>query len=76
MDGMEETYISEDLTYLRFRTLLQCKKCPDFKSLTTRGGMIKVWKTTGTQPTTVESPLDIYKLGIEPDLSFLGLQQD
>ena len=77
MDGMEETFISEDLTHLRFRTLLQCKRCPDFKSLTTRGGKIKVWKTTGgTQPTTVESPLDISKLGIQPDLSFLGLQED
>ena len=76
MDGMEETYISEDLTRLRFRTLLQCKKCPDFNSLTTRGGKIKVWKINQQQPITVESPFDLSKLGMEPDLTFLGLQDN
>ena len=73
IDGMKETYISEDLTRLRFRTLLQCKRCPEFTSITTRGGKIKVWKGTNTHPITVESPFDISKLGIEPDLVFLGL---
>ena len=76
MDGMDDTYISEDLTRLRFRTLLQCKKCPDFKSITTRGGKIKVWKIDNPIPITVESPFDISKLGMEPDLTFLGLQDD
>ena len=73
VEGMSETYISEDLTRLRFRTLLQCKQCPGFQSITTRGGKIKVWKGTNTHPITVESPLDIAKLGLEPDLHFLGL---
>ena len=74
MEGMENVFISEDLTRLRYRTLLQAKKVKDFTSITTRGGKIKVYCGNSKIPVTVESPMDLAKLQLEPDYTFLGLE--
>ena len=73
LEGMGSVYISEDLTRLRYRTLLLAKKVKGLNSITTRGGKIKVYIGENRVPVTVESPMDLVKLGIEPDLQFLGL---
>ena len=73
MDNMKEVFISEDLTRIRFRTLLLCKECKNFKSLTTIGGKILVWKINNPKPTVIESPEDLSNLGLTPDYKFLGI---
>ena len=73
--GMEEVYISEDLTRLRFRTLLQAKRAENFKSVSTKGGKIFVWLIGSEKPVTVESPYDLKRLNLEPDWEFLGVQR-
>ena len=72
---MEEVFISEDLTRLRFRTLLQAKKANNIKSISTKGGKIFVWFVGSDKPVTVESPYDLQRLNIEPDWEFLGIQR-
>ena len=72
---MEEVYISEDLTRLRFRTLLQAKRAENFKSVSTKGGKIFVWLIGSEKPVTVESPYDLKRLNLEPDWEFLGVQR-
>ena len=75
MEGMANVFISEDLTRLRYKTLLQAKQVQGLKSITTRGGKIKVYVNESKIPVTVESPLDLVKLNIEPDYKFLGLPE-
>ena len=72
---MEEVFISEDLTHLRFRTLLQAKKAVNFRSVATKGGKIFVWLIGSDKPILVESPYDLRRLNIEPDWEFLGIQR-
>ena len=74
IDGKKELYISEDLTRLRFRTLLLAKKCANFRSITTHGGKIKVWLLNERSPITIVSPLDLEKVDVPVDLKFLGLE--
>ena len=69
----DSLFISEDLTRLRFRTLLSAKKCARFSSVATKGGKIFVWRNGSDQPVKIESPHDLVKLGLEPDFKFLGL---
>ena len=73
VDGMDNVFISEDLTRLRYRTLLQAKSVKNFNSITTRGGKIKVYVGESKIPVTLESPMDLTKLELEPDMKFLGL---
>ena len=75
VDGMDSVFISEDLTRLRYRTLILAKKAKNLNSITTRGGKIKVYVGESRIPITVESPMDLAKLDIEPDLKFLGLPE-
>ena len=75
VDGMGSVFISEDLTHLRYRTLILAKKVKNLSSITTRGGKIKVYVGESRVPVTVESPMDLLKLDIEPDLKFLGLPE-
>ena len=75
VEGMDNVFISEDLTRLRYRTLLLAKQVKGLKSITTRGGKIKVYVGENKIPVTVESPTDLVKLNIEPDLKFLGLPE-
>ena len=75
VEGMDNVFISEDLTRLRYRTLLLAKQVKGLKSITTRGGKIKVYIGENKIPVTVESPTDLVKLNIEPDLKFLGLPE-
>ena len=70
---MDNVFISEDLTRLRYRTLLQAKSVKNFNSITTRGGKIKVYVGESKIPVTLESPMDLTKLELEPDMKFLGL---
>ena len=72
----ENIYITEDLTRLRFRTLLMAKRCARFKSVSTKGGKIFIWKEDSNVPVPIESPYDLRKLDIEPDWNFLGLMRD
>ena len=72
---MKEVFISEDLTRLRFRTLLQAKKVENLKSISTKGGKIFVWLIGSDKPILVESPYDLKRLNIEPDWEFLGIQR-
>ena len=72
---MKDTvFISEDLTRLRFRTLLSAKKCKDFKSVSTKNGKLFIWRNNHDNPVKIESPLDLIKVGVEPDYNFLGLE--
>ena len=73
MPEMNNVFISEDLTRLRFRTLLSAKKCADFKSVSTKNGKLFIWRINHDHPVKIESPLDLVKVGVEPDLKFLGL---
>ena len=72
---MNEVFISEDLTRLRFRTLLQAKKAENIKSIATKGGKIFVWLMDSDKPITVESPYDLKRLNIQPDWEFLGINR-
>ena len=72
---MEDVFISEDLTRLRFRTLLQAKRAENIKSISTKGGKIFVWLIGSDKPITVESPYDLKRLNLEPDWDFLGIQR-
>ena len=71
--GMKDVYITEDLTRLRFRTLLLAKKCNNMKSITTHGGKIKIWLINERSPITIVSQFDLEKVGVPLDLQFLGL---
>ena len=73
--GMGEVFISEDLSRLRFRTLLQAKKAENIKSISTKGGKIFVWLVNNDKPVTVESPYDLQRLNIQPDWEFLGINR-
>ena len=78
MKGVSEfdnVFISEDLTRLRFRTLMSAKKCDRYKSASTKGGKIFIWRIGSDQPVKLESPHDLTKLGLEPDYKFLGLEE-
>ena len=75
MPDMNDVFISEDLTRLRFRTLLSAKKCKDFKSISTKNGKLFVWRINHDHPVKIESPLDLRKVGVEPDYQFLGLNE-
>ena len=72
----ENIFITEDLTRLRFRTLLMAKRCEKFKSVSTKGGKIFIWKEDSNTPVPIESPYDLRKVGVEPDWKFLGLMTD
>ena len=76
MDGMDDVFISEDLTRLRFRTLLSAKKCKDYKSVSTKNGKLFIWRIDHAHPVKIESPMDLMKVGVEPDYKFLGLYED
>ena len=74
---MSEIYITEDLTRLRFRTLLAAKRCEDFKSVSTKNGKIFVWRNGERSPVSIESPYDLRKLNLIPDFKFLlGLSDE
>ena len=75
-EGMDDVYITEDLTRLRFRTLLSAKKCHGFKSVSTKGGRIFIWRENVRDPVAIESPQDLRKLNLEPDFKFLGIARD
>ena len=75
-DDMSEIYITEDLTRLRFRTLLSAKRCEDFKSISTKNGKIFVWRNGERSPVSIESPYDLRKLNLAPDFKFLGLCEE
>ena len=76
IDDCENIFITEDLTRLRFRTLLMAKRCNKFKSVSTKGGKIFIWREDSNIPVSIESPYDLKKLDVVPDWSFLGLTQD
>lgn len=73
VEDCKDVFITEDLTRLRFRTLLMAKRCPQFKSVSTKGGKIFIWREDTRDPVTIESPRDLLKLGVDPDWKFLGL---
>ena len=73
---MDDVYITEDLTRLRFRTLLSAKKCLGFKAVSTKGGRIFIWRENVRDPVAIESPQDLRKLNLEPDFKFLGIARD
>ena len=75
---MKEVYIGEDLTAIRFSTMMQAKACKDFKSVSTKNGKIYVWRNNVTnpdKPVMLESPFDLRKLGLEPNLDVLRLNK-
>ena len=75
-DDMSDIFITEDLTRLRFRTLLAAKRCDDFKSISTKNGKIFVWRNGERSPVSIESPYDLQKLNLDPDFKFLGLADE
>ena len=68
-----EIYINEDLTKLRYGLLMQCKKCPGFKSAVTYNGVIKVRRVGFNDVVQVKYPADLEKIGLTPDYKALGL---
>ena len=66
-------FISEDLTRLRYKLLLECKKCVGFSSLTTSNTKILVWRDGHTAPVHITTPEDLSKLGMVPNYQALGL---
>ena len=73
---MKDVYIAEDLTAIRFSTLMQAKACKNFKALSTKNGRIYVWRNNvinTDKPVMLESPLDLKKLGLEPNMDVLRL---
>ena len=73
---MQEVYIAEDLTAIRFSTLMQAKACKDFKSVSTKNGRIYVWRNNvenPDKPVMLESPFDLKKLDLEPNIDVLRL---
>ena len=76
LEGCDNIFITEDLTRLRFRTLLMAKRCNKFKSVSTKGGKIFIWREDSNIPVSIESPYDLRKLDVDPDWRFLGLLND
>ena len=67
------TYISEDLTKLRYKLLQATKKCTRFKAVTTVRGNIWVYRIGEDNPIKVVRPSDLEQLGLVPDYKDLGL---
>ena len=75
MDGV---FIAEDLTAIRFSTMMQARACKDFKSVSTKNGKIYVWRnnvSNADKPVMLESPLDLRKLDLEPNLDVMRLNK-
>ena len=73
LPACKSIFISEDLTQLRYKLLMQCKKCVGFSSLTTSNTKILVWREGQDAPIYITQPEDLSKLGMEPDYKALGL---
>ena len=69
----EYTYISEDLTKLRYKLLQATKKCTRFKAVTTVRGNIWVYRIGEDNPIKIVRPSDLEQLGLVPDYKDLGL---
>ena len=67
------TYISEDLTKLRYKLLQATKKCTRFKAVTTVRGNIWVYRIDEDNPIKIMRPSDLEQLGLVPDYKDLGL---
>ena len=73
---MQGVFIGEDLTTIRFSTMMQARACKDFKSVATKNGKIYVWRNNvpnPDKPVMLESPLDLKKLDLEPNLDVMRL---
>ena len=73
LPGCKSIFISEDLTRLRYKLLLECKKCVGFSSLTTSNTKILVWRDGHTAPVHITTPEDLSKLDMVPNYQALGL---
>ena len=73
LPNCKSIFISEDLTQLRYKLLMQCKKCVGFSSLTTSNTKILVWRDGQDAPVYITQPEDLSKLGLVPDYKALGL---
>ena len=71
-----EQYINEDLTQIRAAMLKMVKESPEVKNATTIDGKLLVWtKEDPTKSLVIESPDDLFKVGISnPDWKMLHLQ--
>ena len=78
LPDMDGVYIGEDLTAIRFSTMMQARACKDFKSVSTKNGKIYVWRNNVAnpdKPVMLESPLDLKKLDLQPNLDVMRLNQ-
>ena len=71
--GGKNIYISEDLTKLRYKLLMEAKKCAGFRGAVTNNGVIKVWRDGFNDAVFIKRPSDLAKVGLRPDYKALGL---
>ena len=68
-------FINEDLTKLRYKLMMEAKKVPGCRAITTNNGTIKVWVEGRLEGAyTINHPADLEQLGLTPDYKALGLQ--
>lgn len=69
-----KVYVNEDLTSLRAKMMKLAKEQDSVKNVSTRDGSILAWMHTGERPDVINTPDDLYKIGItNPAWDNLGL---
>ena len=71
--GGKDIYITEDLTKLRYKLLMEAKKCVGCSGVVTNNGIIKVWREGFKGAVHIKHPSDLEKVGLKPDYKALGL---